>query len=135
MSTDFKANQAHTEITTTGPLVIEVKTPEFAQARKKAEDAYERFLDSGSKILNKLDAEVQVMTIASRFSSTKLMTLNALREGEKDQIEVLYPNLTEDEYKRKQLLDDLSKIRQEHLALAMRLTTLVMDIEATKTEG
>lgn len=123
------------ELVQDGPFSYKVNTPEFRAAEEKADAYCERLFTAGSTIIDELVREVESMPIASRFITERKMTSNDLRQTGSTQVEVVDPNITEPAHKRQALLENLKDFRQAQQKLAERLIPLIMDIEATKTEG
>ena len=101
-------------------------------AEKRASEVGERaFLNEAIKIISELEHEVRTMHIANRFSRIKKPSESGYAPKP---LNLLWKDLTEDEYKRKQLLVDLEHLKQQILSATTGLKMVVMDIEATKTD-
>lgn len=109
---------------------VEPTHPEFVQAREKANTTAEAFIASPLEILGKLITEIEGMHIADRFSRTRKMSENVGNDS------TVNPNMnmTEEEYKREQLLRAVENLRNSLFILAGGLRDIIMDAEATKLD-
>lgn len=104
--------------------------PEFVQAKEKADALAEAFIASPVEILNALTAEIEGMHIAGRFSRTRRVSENIFVGHDS----LINTELTEEEHKRAQLLNDVRNVRSRLVILAGQLKDLIMDAEATKID-
>lgn len=104
--------------------------PVLDAAHKKAEGSVRTYLDPLIKFFDGLETEIKEMPIASRFRRDLGPII--LSQGQVNPDRTKGPN--EAEYKRKQLLGALKKIRGIAEGLDLKIESLVLDIEATKTE-
>ena len=100
------------------------------EAKAKANAIIEKAkLNEAIRVIQRLEAEVKVMTISPRFSQTKRPSDSVYN------IDAMNPNLvelTEAEYKRATLLMALEQIKNKILSSVGDLEIMVLDIEATK---
>lgn len=119
------------------PLIIE--TPGAIVIKARASELINRALqspDEAESVLNMLEAEVMAMKMPSRFSRSVKLSQSPHRRG---YTTIQFAGLTEDDYKRKQLLVDLQSVRAEILQhgiakVAHKLESVICDIEAAKQE-
>lgn len=95
----------------------------------------EAALSKALQIIEQLEAEVATMPIASRFSATKKMKESEYNLGGFRPMRSDYLEMTEAEFKRQQLLHDLRARKEKIIAEVGSLRDVIMDMEATKTEG
>jgi HemK-related putative methylase len=128
----------------TRPIMSRViESPGAIMAKARAVELVNRAhlgLDEALEVVSELEQEVSAMRIPSRFSRTKKPSESPYMPNG------LYPSLeglTEDTYKRQQLLIHLGSLRNDLThsrynsilpEILYRLEFIVMDIEATKTE-
>ena len=110
-----------------------IETVGSLRARARARELIkEASFNEAIIVIERLEAEVTKIIMPRRFSRTakpsesvyKIGILNPILEG-----------LTEDEYKRQQLLINLGQIKQEIISAVSGLEGVILDIEATKQEG
>lgn len=110
-----------------------IETEGALQARARAQELIKQAsLNEAIKVIERLEAEVTKIIMPRRFSRTAKPSESAYKMG------ILNPileGLTEDEYKRKQLLINLGQIKQEIVSAISGLGDVILDIEATKQEG
>ena len=88
-------------------------------------------LNEAIKVVEQLEVEVADMVMPKRFSRTAKPSESEYSKGP---ITTFLLNLTEDEYKRHNLLLALSLIKNEINSAVVRIKDVVLDIEATKQE-
>lgn len=101
-----------------------------ARAAKLAESCH---FNESVAVVDALLEEVAAMNIAARFSRTKKVWETA--GGPPPETHPMLRDLSEADYKREQLLRDLRALRQSLVSKGAELRSIVMDMEATKTEG
>lgn len=108
-------------------------TPAYLAAKAKAEKIAQfcRFNALVEQIEMLID-EVRTMPIAQRFSTEKKAW--SLLGGPPGVPSAEFKDLTEAEYKRQQLILDLSRIRNGIMQFEGRLHDVIMDMEATKLD-
>ena len=88
-------------------------------------------LNEAVRVIDALIAEVDTMPIAVRFSTVeKIFSTCSPSRGFNQN----YLHLTEAEYKKHKLIQDLRAIRNKVLSAIDELQTVVMDMEATKLD-
>ncbi len=118
---------------TGGGILEKVVVTEGAAAMiAKAESVVERArLNEALKIVEELEREVEKMVMPSRFSREKVVSESPyMMPG----LISVFKGLTEDKFKRAQLLRDLALLRGKILADIQGMRTIVEDIETTKQE-
>ncbi len=110
------------------PPIVEITTPEMVAAKARAKELSEKVcLSETMAIIEGLEKEVADMHIANRFSKTKEV-------GSVYGVEFAVAGLTEAEFKRRSLLNELKFLKDDLVVLASDVADIVMDIEATKTD-
>lgn len=109
--------------------------PGFAEAKQRAESEAANFVAGPISVVRALQEEVSAMPIASRFKAEGAIIGNDYNRDDLSVGMIMYGHLSEAEYKRQTLQGDLNRIRNELVLLAGQLKLVVIDIEATKTEG
>ena len=89
-------------------------------------------LNEAIDIIEQLEREVATMAISSRFSREKIVSDSPYA---KPNMVPTLVGLTEEQFKRTQLLRDLNSIKNEIFKKISDIKTVVLDIEATKQEG
>lgn len=108
--------------------------PSFDAACQRAEQEIQTYLEPVVNYFNRLEEEIKSMKIASRFRVDKA----PVHERAMVVSGVLSPSLvglSEADYKRAQLLSDLTHLRSRAMNLIIGVEYLVMDLQATSTEG
>jgi hypothetical protein len=109
-----------------------VITDGAAIIQKTAEQVVEHAnLNEAIRIIEKLEKEVGEMVMPVRFSREKVVSSSPYSINTNPELK----GLTEDEYKRQQLLMNLISLKHSILINISGLKDLVSDIEATKLEG
>ncbi len=108
--------------------------PELDAALTRVAAESKKYLDPVVDYFAPLEEEIRTMPIASRFRRDQAPNHIFAPGGEEGVLPHL-KGLSEAEYKRAQLAVDLSLLRSQALAVIGGIQALVMDIEATKTEG
>lgn len=103
--------------------------PALNAAYEKSETVTQKYIDPVVAFFDGLEREIVNMPIAERFRIDKEPDLTGVTG-----INPLLHGLTEAEYKRAQLLNDLQATRLQTMLLAGHIQDLVMDMEATKAE-
>ena len=102
-----------------------------ARARKLAEQAS---VNEVILTIERLEDEVREMTIASRFKADKIPS-ESKYAGVTDDMNPSLRGLNEQDCKRQTLLLVLAGLKNRVINIVAQLEFVVMDIEATKTEG
>jgi len=108
------------------------RNPNLDAALNRAQREKETYLEPLIGYFARLEAEIANMSIASRFRRDKKP--DHCRSGKVSGPSPLYAELNEADYKRAQLLNDLRKICGRGMSLIGLIESLVLDMEATKTE-
>ena len=109
-------------------------SPALDTAYNRSEQEQQLYLSPVVAYFGRLEAEIADMPIASRFRTDKTPD-HFVAVGNRGMVHPLYADLSEADYKRAQLLSDLRTLRTNALNLIGGVHSLVMDMEATKTEG
>jgi hypothetical protein len=100
-----------------------------AESRAK-ELAKQAHFNEAVRVITELEQEVAAMHISNRFSTTKTPNFDMM-------VGIPNPNmknLTEAEFKRRTLLNDLQALKSKIALIAANVEDIVMDIEATKID-
>ncbi len=117
-----------------GVNTLRVEDPKILAAEARARSVVEAAkLNEAVHIIDGLIAEVQTMTIAKRFCENKKPSESMSAQAYP--VHPLFKDLGEGEFKRKSIIADLEQARLVIFHQIDTLQTIVMDIEATKTEG
>lgn len=103
--------------------------PVAEKAATRAEQMRDSFAQSGIDSVEALTEEVASMPISSRFSPTRRVNENLGRLSRGP-----YDHLTESEHRRNGLSLQAQSIRRELEVLRSRMGSLVMEMEAVRTE-
>ncbi|OGI65281.1 hypothetical protein A3A95_03465 [Candidatus Nomurabacteria bacterium RIFCSPLOWO2_01_FULL_39_18] len=110
-----------------------IETEGVTKAKGRAKELIdEARLNQAIKVIERLEEEVASMVMPERFSRTKKPSESVYRSGRV--MGAGFHDLTEDEYKRQQLLVNLIQVKSSILEAVEGLETIVLDIEATKQE-
>ena len=108
--------------------------PSFVAAQARAEELIRQAkFNEAVVVIDLLTTEVTNMELASRFSKTRKPS-ESLHTEVIDSIAPRFMDLTEVEYKRAQLLENLKRIRAKIVHAVGELQFIVLDIEATKRD-
>lgn len=110
--------------------------PAFDAALTRAEGKKEEFFGAAVRYILEVKQEVSVMHVAGRFRTDK-------RPNHEDygmdhgngMVNPMLRGLSEAEFKRAQLDGDLQTLVGEIMIVAEKFKGVILDIEATKTEG
>ena len=124
-------------------MLIRPENPGHDATEARTKELMEKASVGGAlSVIDELILEVEQMPIADRSKKTgkigeHIGHHDAHIEGDvrTDVINPAYKDLPEAEFKRQQLLSNLQKTRQQILNAVGGLENIVMDIEATKTDG
>ncbi len=115
-------------------LEVEIGQSPLDTALSRAEQLIHAcHLNEAVGLIDQLIGEVSKMPIASRFSEKNDIWPGL--ERPKNVSAAFLNHQTEAEYKRQQLLMNLQKVRTTIVSTAADLRFIILDIEATKTEG
>lgn len=112
---------------------LRAENPEYSEARRRQDEEKQKYLEPIIQYFSKLEDEVINMPISSRFRTDKKPDFARGLTSEMNIMPWL-TELSEAEYKRAQLKDDISQARQRAMALIGAIEVIVMDIEATKRD-
>ncbi len=124
-------------------MLIRPENPGHDAAEARTKELMEKASVGGAlSVIDELILEVEQMPIADRFKKTgnigeHIGHHDAHIEGDvrANIINPAFKKLPGSEFKRQQLLANLQKTRQQILTAVAGLEGIVMDIEATKTDG
>ena len=116
----------------TPPFLHGVENPKAIEARLRGETKIKPLDEAANALMKALRDEITTMTIASRFSDVPKTDKTPFLSAHSN---TLLERGGEAALKRAQLARDLTHAQNEYINLIARLSELMMDIEATKTEG
>ena len=108
------------------------QNPTLNKAFQRKEVEKSTYLEPVIDYFAALEQEILEMPIAQRYSTTHGPNFDAI--GGIGQVLPLYRNLTEAEYRRVDLLNQLNHARSRAMIVIGALEDLVMSIEATKKD-
>ena len=117
--------------------IIELESPDFDAAKKRLAELLTVFsFNAVVTLLDQLIAEVDSMPLAQRFDPNKL-TFSVFGKGRENASRFTNPrarNMSEAEYKRFQLRQNLQEVRTDVLNLSLKFETVFLDMQASKTD-
>ena len=117
-------------------ILVRLENPAYDAAEARSAEIVERAqLNEAIKVIEELEGVVAHMAIAKRFSGTLKPSENPNNANLRRRMNPSLRGLTEDEHKRRTLLMALGNIKKNIINEISSLHQIVMDIEATKTEG
>ena|SRR3989338_6391355 len=117
-------------------ILVRPENPALDAAEVRSAKIVERAqLNEAIRVIEELEDEVVHMTIANRFSRNAKPSENPNTGYLKANMSPVLQGLTEDEYKRQTLLIKLQNIKTAITVEIDHLREVIMDIEATKTDG
>ena len=116
-------------------ILIRPENPGFDAAEQKARETVDRAqLNEAIRVIDQLIEEVRSMPIASRYKLDKRPS-ESLLAANAPSLNPILKDLNEPEFKRQTLLNNLERIKTDTVRAISQLGHVVLDIEATKTEG
>lgn len=109
-----------------------MQNPAYRGAKERANTLGDQFAQSGLDIIDTLLLEVEHMDIAGRFKTDDLP--EHVRHAGAGIVNPMYADLSEAEFKRTQLENDLLALRIKLIQLGGTLKDQIMDIEASKID-
>lgn len=105
--------------------------PAFDAACRRVEEEKQKYLEPIVEYFHRIEQEILDMPVATSFRRDRNPDFS-LSSGVFNPI---LSDLNEADFKKAQLRIDLVSVRQDAMILIGKVESLIMDIEATKTEG
>lgn len=113
--------------------IIRPLVPGHEAAHQRSIEKSDELFGAAVVYVLEVEKEVREMQIAKRFRTDKGPNYEYMLQGNASP-NPLYVDLSEAEFKRSQLLNDLDELKQRIIEVAGSFQSVIMDIEATKAD-